>query len=532
MAQQLEQGKQSIREKILEGLLGVKEKEEAGKREKIVPGDVVAGKYGTKDGFRLVIDSFQSGVEANYYWLLRFMENKEDFGLRLSGDRGKVLKLKDIFAAGESSSLWGSVEQRKAIQQEKVSSYLATIGKMIKDLFQIVRELRVIDERLEYYNGYNNGDNGASIALKSVWVDLVEGGAKNPGSVTGLASQVGFIILPDLFYRIHPKEEKDVDKLIKMYEKDGLNKKVLEVLSRKLSQFIIWKSKTEKEIRDRRKFVLAYLRQHYNSIRMYISWIKPYLKNIRQLQMGSSYEKPHIVSSFETSAVELELLGIRNKYSEKTEIYSFEVEKNFKKYFPCVLVKIRFIALPEMPFQKEYQRGPMHMGRTEINIFGCVATEKDIEDYKKEVDKEDFELISSLDDSLNALKDTLFEYLKQAQENYIPEIKDEVIAVMERTGSNKSKAIEALKKMKSVESAVSYLSEKGKSDGILTPFKAVYDGFKEILNLETKKSSSKGLPLKKEKEDSEKKNAMNEARSMAWILYDVYKKSHGYLNPL
>jgi len=103
---------------------------------------------------------------------------------------------------------------------------------------------------------------------------------------------------------------------------------------------------------------------------------------------------------------------------------------------------------------------------------------------------------------------------------------------MERTGSNKSKAIEALKKMKSVESAVSYLSEKGKSDGILTPFKAVYDGFKEILNLETKKSSSKGLPLKKEQEDSEKKNAMNEARSMAWILYDVYKKSHGYLNPL
>lgn len=533
MSQVQEQKKEesSFKEKILEGLFGASKKPEEEKKE-ITLGEEIKPKYCPKEGCRLVIDELKGGVEANYYWILRFLENKEDFGLKLSGKTGEVQKLKDFFAAGEASSMWGSVEQRKAIQQEKVSSYLATIGKMIKDMFQIIRELRILDERLEYYKGYNEGSNSHSIALKSVWVDLVEGGAKNPGSVTGLASQVGFVILPDLFYRFHPKssEQKEIDKIANSLKSDGVNIKVREVLARKLVQFMIWKEKTEKEINDRRNFVLAYLRQHFNTIRMYISWVKPYLQNIRQLEMSRDIKDPHLLSTFETNKIEVELLGIKKTYTETTP-NGFEIDREYKKYFPCVHVKIKFIAIPELSYQKEYQRGAVHIGRTEIYIKGYVSTMKQIEDYKKKLEEEDLAIMGSLQESLMSMKDEITKYLDQAKEKNIPVLNEDVIEVMEKTGAKKDKAIEALKTAGTVQGAIMQLKEQKSQDSIFEPFKAIISGFKEILNMQSKKQDEK-LPLKKSEEDSEKGKASGDAGSLAWILYDVYKKSHGYITPL
>ena len=518
--------KKSLRSEFFENLfgpIGAGKKEE--KKEVKEPGEAA-----DRQAYRLVIDNFQTGVEANYYWILRFFENREDFGLGLVGDQGEVLKLKDVMGAGEASSLWGSVEQRKAIQQEKISTYLATIGKMIKDLFQILRELRILDERLKYYSGYNNGNDSESIALKSVWIDLVEGGSKNPGSVTGLAAQVGFVILPDLFYRIHPKKSEDIDKLIsKDYGQFKLNPKVIEVLKRKLAQFLIWKESTEKELNDRKKFTLAYLRQHFASIRVYISWLKPYLKNVRQLQMGSSYKDPHLVSSFETSKVELELLGKVKKYKDTTP-NGLEIDKEYKKYFPCVFVKIRFVALPEMSFQKEYQRAPMHMGRTEIYIQGYVATDEQIEAYMKKIEQEDFELLNSLDESLFSLQDVLFNYLKEAKEKLMPIVKEDVIQVMEKSKVNKEKAIDALQKNDNkVNLAIESLKKEEPKDSIIDPFKAVFEGFKEIFNI--RPSSDKALPLKKD-EDGEKENAKKKAKQLSGVVYLVYKKAHGFITQI
>lgn len=529
-AQQKKEETSSFREKLLEGLFGAKAKEEKDNPEIPSLGEEVKPKYCPKEGCRLIIDELKGGVEANYYWILRFMETKEDFGLKLSGKTGEVIKLKDLFAAGEASSMWGSIEQRKAIQQEKISSYLATIGKMTKDMFQIIRELRILDERLAYYKGYNEGSHSASVALKSVWVDLVEGGAKNPGSVTGLASQVGFVILPDLFYRIHPKDIKEVDKLINTLSKDGINIKVREVLARKLFQFLDWKEKTEKEINDRRKFVLAYLRQHFNTIRMYINWVKPYLRNIRQLEMSRDINDPHLLSTFETNKIEVELLGIKKTYTEITP-NGFEIDREYRKYFPCIHVRIRFVALPEMAYQKEYQRGAVHMGRTEIYIKGYVSTMQQIEAYKKKLEEEDIEIITSLQESLMSMKDEITKYLNEAQEKNIPVLKEEVIEVMEKTGAKKEKAIEALKKAGTVQGAIFQIKEQKPQEGFFEPFKAIIDGFKEILNLQSKKQEEK-LPLKKSEEESEKGKAKGDAGSLVWILYDVYKKSHGYITPL
>ena len=274
------------------------------------------------NGCRLVLESMQGGVETHYFWILNFLRGKI-YGRGYKDEN--IIKIKDIYTAGEASSLWGSQEQRKGIQQDKVSQYMATIGKMIKDTFQIIRELRIIDERLALYDEYNafaSGDNNkesGAVALKGTWVDIVEGGTKNPASVFGLASQVNFVTLPDLFFTVTPKDAFSVDKEVNKLKGKGINRKVREVLGRKLKQFIIWKEKTEKEIRSRKTFILKYLRMHVNNIKLYTNWIKPYLKAIRQLQSGSSADNPLVGSTFESADAELEILA-------KGEIYTFPTQ--------------------------------------------------------------------------------------------------------------------------------------------------------------------------------------------------------------
>ncbi|MBI2499145.1 hypothetical protein HYV88_02790 [Candidatus Woesearchaeota archaeon] len=490
-------------------LIGSSEKEEEKSKE---PEDILkAGKvtYFKADDegkseqiqYNLILDSMQAGVEGNYYWILRFMTSKNlSFGLGMT-----VEKIRDIFTASEASSFWGNVEQRKGLQQDKVSQYMATIGKLIKDMFQIIRELRILDERLAYYDGYNKRgkkneplDEPSCIALKGTWIDLVEGGAKNPASVYGLASQVGFSTLPDLFFTIHPNKVEDIDREVKKLKDVGFNRKVQEVLSRKLKQFLEWKEKTERELRNRKIFVLKYLRMHFNNIKLYTSWIKPYLRAIKALQSGPSYKTPDVSSAFETNLIELEIIGYLDKYSITNE-EGFEQEYKFEKYFPCVLVKFKYVAMPMMAYQKEYQRGPIHTGRTQISIEPYVLTKDQINEYRIAKERKDLEevedLIPSLEGSLSSLGEELDKYLKEAGEEI------------------KSKEKEKPKQI----------------EGLFSPFINIFKGIGEIFSF--KKSSKEKKPMSKKLEQREKSAASGLAKARSFILYDIFKKGHGMLAP-
>ena len=107
--------------------------------EKVVgSGDVklkpeVAKREGLRAEYKLTLDSMQANVEPHYYWILDFLSKAGHFGLGMSGDSGRVEKLRDIYTAGITSAFWGAQEQRKSVQQEKAMNMLATIGKMVKD---------------------------------------------------------------------------------------------------------------------------------------------------------------------------------------------------------------------------------------------------------------------------------------------------------------------------------------------------------------------------------------------------------------
>jgi hypothetical protein len=360
---------------------------------------------------------------------------------------------------------------------------------LIKDTVQIIRELKIIDERLSYYKDSEEGDETAEVSLKGMWVDLVEGGPESATSVLGLARKAQFIIIPDLFFKMHVKDESEIDAAIKKLAEEGINARVRDVLRRKLRQYLTWKKRTKGELTVRKNLLMKYLKQQYNTIKMYSKWVKPYLRNIQKLEM-SGKESPDLVTAFDTSQIELEVIATKEDYQLETDL-GF-VQKKFKYKIPCIRITFKFVTIPELAFYKEYQRGAIHVGRIEIKMEGFVVTKKELEAYKKEKEKEDFEILTTIDESLEAIYDDMKYYLDQLEEKEKPQKEKE-------------------------------------EEGLLEPFKGIIGGFKEIFAFkETKKE--KGEPELTSYEKELEKKAAEQVAGHVYTLYDVYKKVHGMLS--
>ncbi len=430
--------------------------------------------------YRFFYESPNASIEEPYFWLLHHLKVDQGF----SG----VIKIADIFTASELSAISGTLQFRLAQQQEKAAQYLRGISEMVKALFQIVREVRILNEKLKYYtDSKKQGDVGrvAEIALKGQWVDLVEGGAKNPGSVYGLAQQVGFTIVPDLFFRIKVDKPENVARAVRNIE---FNEKIKEVLSRKLEQYYIWKEKTEEELVVRRKFILKYLRQHYNTILLYKSWVTPYLRTIRRMGMSERHlESADIVTAFETSRIDLEFLSYKPASG---------------KYRPVILASFSYRTMPQMSFMAEgYQKGPIHVGQVEVVLRSYNWTDEQIKNYKEYREASDMELLKTIDETIrqtmDALGDELKEYL-DLQEGEEGKKEDE---------------------------------EKRREEPMLEPFTALFSGFSELLSgffpsfRESKKKEK--TPIE---EESDKKKADDAINFGLYQTYKNFKKSHGFLS--
>jgi hypothetical protein len=465
-----------------------------GKAEDYFTENLAKGKFGGKARYRLLVDSPQSGVEAKYFSVLRALTNKTPFGRGISGDDGYVVKTKDIYTAGETSSYWGAVEQKKGAQIDKFQQLMQNVGGMVKALFQLLRDLRILEERLQFYEDSNKGDTNAEVHLKSVWVDVVEGGSQNATSVIGLSGQPGYATLPDLFFSVHPKIDKDVDKEVnKLKESHGINKKVRQILGRKLKQYLIWKQKTEKELSVGQKFKLGYLRQHYSVIRLYLGWLRPYLRNIKRLQMKTEgiAEDKDLAAAFETSKLELEFLAIRTKFAKGTD--RGEVDAKFKEIFPVIRVRINFLAIPQMAYQNEGQRGALHSGQAEILIDGASLTKQQLEDYKKSLTEDDMDLLEEVDSSIAAMREELTYYLKKA-----------------------GGAFDIQKEPPKEE------KPEGMLKGAFEPFIALGDFFKEFAGIEFKEK--KGGPS-----GAEAGAAKFFAKLDSYLAYYIFKKENGMI---
>lgn len=452
--------------------------------------------------FRIIIESPNAGIEAMYFW-------------SLSQFRGigypTVDKLTDLFSASEASSMFGAGQQRLGLSQDRVMQFLRVIHDMVRSIPVYVRELRAIAERLDYYEKSQKKDpnsDGSEITLKGLYVDLVEGGSKSPASVFGLAQQVGFVILPDLFFRMRRnvgEDEIDFWKRVDSLEKD-FNPNVVTTLKRKLTQYYTWKKHSELELKRRRSYLLKYLRQYYSTIKLYMNWVKPYLRVVKNLQLDlDKNTRAELVKAFETSMVEVEVLG--RKAEEKSKSKDPKTGKTTMTY-NCILLTFNYRTKPSMAVTTpDYQhRGPVHVGEAEITWRSYAWSDKDIEAYRKIREQEEFDLLKGINETLRAslegVEDDLKKFLDEADKEASPPKKEE----------QKPKGLPAFESfMEPITAPI-----KGAHEAI----GAVWGGFKDVAKAfwpETKKGG--GSPAKKDIEKSAKK--------MTYLFYKNFKKAHG-----
>jgi len=333
-------------------------------------------------------ENFTEGIEKYYFWVTDFMEKNLHYDLS---------KIQDTSFASVGSAQWGLIEQRKSIQQDKAAQFLGTIGQMTKSMLGIFKELKILDERIGYYKDADAGNVAAEISLKSLWIDLVEGGAKNPTSVLGLSSQVGFVTLPDFFFKITPKDLQDVDKIIDS-AKIQTNTQVKTILKRKLRQYMSWRERTKSELSTRRYFNIKYLAQHFNTIKMYADWAKPYLENIGRLNQDIQEKYSHqLLEGSESAIADIELMGIRKIKARDSE---------FEYVYPAMIAKFHHRTRPVSAFQSEQHKGSLHIGRVEITFKTFVLTQREIDAYREKKKTDTLKLLKRVDASLSALLDS------------------------------------------------------------------------------------------------------------------------------
>jgi len=451
---------------------------------------------------RIVYEAFSLSMEETYFWILTALQHYHSFN--------RVDKITDIFSSAENSSIFGQASQRLGLQQDRIGSTLATVGKMVKDLFSIVRELRIIDERMAAYKAWYNeekkvGSKSADATLKQLYIDFVEsqGGQTKPSSVYGLAQNLGYTTLPDFYFNTRVYKKEDIDKIV-----DGLptNNNLKNVLRRKLLEFIIWKEETEKEMKNRRTFTLHYLRQQWAIIKMYMGWLKPYLRNVKRLSMNEKQILgPEIISAFETAALEIEILAYNDQNGESD--------------MPCVLINYKYFVKPSLSYQQpeSYQRGPVHVGRVDITMRSYGWSRAEMNAYKAYREKQELDLLGIIDASLKASMDALEEdlekYLAEAGEK---EFKDKVEAKKEKEKDTRNGLQKFLNQRQTTE------GDK-QTGGLFEPFVGVFMGFGEIIGAfipsvgpQKKKAAKKGPG---------EKAAYGEMK----LVWQNYKKSHQLL---
>ncbi len=493
-----------------------------------------------KRTYRIEFEAENYNVEEMYYWLVGHLHY--DFGMQ------DLHKIVDTHAHSAGSALFGDLQARLGAQQSNVSNYLGMMGRLVKDLFALVRELRQIEERLGYYvDAQDLKDakkaNAAESTLKDIWITLVEGGSQNPSSVYGMAQKVGFTILPDLFFAVGPLKKEDIDKHVESLE---FNDAVKNALRRKLFQFTNWKDETHNELKNKRNFQIKYLRQHYEVIQMYMEWIKPYIRNIQRLNLNENRmdNDAFLIHSFDSSVSEIEVaLAKMDGPSMKKDDKGNEFTDTDNSVYSVVLINFTFHTKPQILIRapESYnQKGAIHVGHVDM-IMRCYGwTGKMIEDYKKYRESEAWDFMQSFDSSI---KDAM-EYLGKDLKAYLEEAGKKLPQPDEKKEKESDPSeINIFPFGKKKDDGKSKDKAKGGSGGP-SPFMETmgfiggpFNGVIELLDPMLGISSLFGMfgSSKEEKARAEKANALNSKldkagtiaeRVFAYQAFKNYKKAH------
>jgi hypothetical protein len=455
---------------------------------KVIKENVRYNKGNPVSSFSINTDSTQNQLEPIYYWVLDFVNN---MGF-------KTKKIVDNFTSSPGSAHFSEMGQRASLMQQQGTKLMVDVNQVVKSALNIIYDLRDFKTRLKHYEDLDSKDanekDAALLALKQIWLDQVDMPKRQGGSIHQMTAQLGYTTLRDAFM-----VAKDVDDVVKMSKEGGtINDQVKRILMPRMKEFYDWVDMSEKELRKRFSIEKNYLKTQVETIKIYSAWLKPYLKAAQDLKQKGFEGDSALVNAFSTSMFELTLLAHNNvKAPSQLSGYNFK-----RKYNQCLVINLKFRA---HLLQKVDQRGnyaPAFGGRIEMNFDSYSLSDEEMKLVDKELEKEDIDDVLNLnlaEDALKELRADLEEFLSDDKE------KDE-----------KKK------------------EKKEKNEEDINPFGALFSGLGNLFKgTAPKKQEKKEINEAKDispdnwYEKQVRDAAKESAKGSLYLVYDIYKKSHG-----
>ena len=434
--------------------------------------------------YSIMYDSLGEGLEPIYFWILDFMQDPRPSGLGMD----EVIKSRDEYEAAVGSGFFSDLGAKATRMQEQAMKMMGTINTVVRSVINLIYDLREFEIRLDTYNDLKSDVNekreSAEIALRALWMDQVDI-KRGRGSINNLAQQLQFVTLRDAF--LYAKDEKDVDNL-------DLNERVKRILTSRLNEYLKWRDYSEKELRKRYNIEKAYLKSQVNALKYYTAWVKPYLIAAKKLGMAnfttkSGFDNPNIVNLFNNVEMHLTLMGKKkiNPAGVYPEYANLKLESD---YYGCVEIEILFRTIPRIMQSRESQVY-VHSGKTQINFRVYAFTENELKEIDKLKVEEDLELIEGMTEvSLKEIQEDIEHFLGKPE----PEKEKEKIKYP------------------------------NPFFGITKGFKEAVKPLKMVYNTLTLKDENTARGFEEEKI---KDAALKDAKGMCYLIYDLYKKSHG-----
>ena len=431
--------------------------------------------------YKLTYDSFSEGLEPIYFWILDFMRDKAPGGLGMTIKKGI-----EGYEASIGSGYFGEIGARATQMQQKAAEYLGAINTVIKSILNLVYDLNEFEIRLKNYDHYKSKNEQEKVtamyALKGIWMDNVDVRAGR-GSVNSLTQELNFATLRDAFFIYGTPAEVN---------KADLNDRVKRILVQKLGLFNDWRERSELEIRNRFTVEKAYLKSQVGTLKLYSSWVKPYLVAAQKLKM-KEFNTPDIVSSFSNLEMSLTLYGSKEVKPESVKA-SFKKIKTDRKYYSVVKADLHFRTIPTA-VEGRGGRHYVHGGRIEMVFTSYMMDDIELNAIESQELYEDLDLVEKwVNVSLETLAKDVERYIN---ENVSGEKKEEKKSIT-------------------------------KKPVLDNPFKGALSGFGEILY--PFMSIIKPVPKTSFLEKETLNAAQSQADKLCYLIYYVYKKAHGMID--
>jgi len=441
--------------------------------------------------YKMTYDSSQNQLEPIYYWFLDFMNGLPGM---------KIEKITDNFMASPGSGQFSEMGAKATAMQQQATKILADTNTLIKTIQNLVYDLSEFEIRLAQYKKANSEEKKEKeegmLALKNVWLDQVDL-KRGRGSIHQMANEMGFTTLREAFLVSNSTEDVE-----KMAAKDGvINDSVKRILIPRLSEFLLWKDISERELTKRFEIEKSYLKSEVESLKMYTKWARPYLKAAEDLRMKGFDKDAALVSAFSTSMFELTMLGLmKADISKNTELKQKFGEYKLKKDFYSIYV-VTFKYRGHLG-QKAGQGGQSGYafsfgGKVDMTFDSFALSSEELALVRKIISDTD------LSDGLNIVENNMNVALDQLQKDIEKFTKD--------TKEEEKK------------------KEESKEDDI-NPFSALFNA--DTFSFKEKKKEDKKIELPKDLssdnfvEETVREEAKKTAMKFMYTIYDIYKKAH------